>query len=81
MERFWPIAARILKPGGSVAIWTPGKIVFDPSMPQFPAIQAALERHEESLKEYMEPGNHLARDLYANLPMPWTLREPVLQFK
>lgn len=81
MSRFWPSAARVLKPGGSVVLWTSGEIRAHPSMPNAVAIQAAFEQNEEQhLKSYYEPGNLLVRNRYADLPLPWTLAKPVSEF-
>lgn len=74
MSLFWPRAAQMLKPGGSVAIWCYGNIRVHQSVPNHAAIQIAIDDHE---KEYMEPyyapGNFLVRDLYQGLVFPWTL--------
>lgn len=80
MSRFWPSAARVLKSGGTVALWTAGNTRIGPSTPNRQAVQAAIDRHEELLKEYMLPGNIMTRDLYVELPLPWTLKTPVMEF-
>ena len=81
MSRFWPSAARVLKPGGSVALWTSGEICADPSMPNAAAIQVAMDQLEEQhLKPYFVPGNLLARNRYVDLPLPWNLAPPVPDF-
>jgi SAM-dependent methyltransferase len=81
MARFWPRAARVLKPGGTAALWTIGPTSMHPSMPNAAAIQAALDDLEErDLKPFIEPGNLLARNMYVDLPLPWTLAPPVADF-
>jgi trans-aconitate 3-methyltransferase len=81
MARFWPRAARVLKPGGTVAIWSTGPVRMHPSMPNAAAIQAAMDDIEErELKPFFEPGNLLAQNLYVDLPLPWTLALPVADF-
>jgi SAM-dependent methyltransferase len=81
MTRFWPEAARVLKPGGSVAIWLNGGSTMHPSTPNGPAIQAAIDEiDEKELNKYMEPGNLLAKNLYVDLKLPWTVEPPVLGF-
>lgn len=81
MSRFWPRAAQVLKPGGTVAIWTTGDIRILPPTPNHAAVQAALDSHEDLLRDYMTQGNSgLPRDLYAHLPLPWTLATPVTEF-
>jgi SAM-dependent methyltransferase len=77
MSRFWARAAEVLKPGGSVALWTTSSIRIHPSMPNYVAIQAVLDEHEENLKPYFEPGNLLTRNLYRDLLLPWT-SDPVV---
>jgi SAM-dependent methyltransferase len=80
MSAFWPRAAEVLKPGGSVALWTSGPISVDPSMPYRAALQAAIDSHEKLLEDYMTPGNRLAHHLYVDLSLPWTLATPVTAF-
>ncbi|KAK5069684.1 hypothetical protein LTR70_010721 [Exophiala xenobiotica] len=81
MSRFWPSTARVLRPGGSVALWTSGHICAHPSMPNADAIQAAMARIEEQyLMQYYERGNLLTRNRYLDLPLPWTLAQPVPEF-
>jgi trans-aconitate 3-methyltransferase len=81
MSRFWPSAARVLKPGGTVALWCSGPINVHPSMPNSDAIQACFDKLEKQyLEPYYEPGNFLARDMYRGLPMPWNLNPPEKAF-
>jgi hypothetical protein len=47
-----------------------------PSMPNATVIQAAIG----DLKPFFEPGNLLTRNLYVDLPLPWTLTPPVADF-
>ena len=82
LSGFWPSAARILKPGGSVALWTSGAIRAHPSMPNASKIQAAMDAHEEKhLDAYRLAGNDLVRNAYRDLPLPWTLETPVPEFE
>lgn len=80
MSGFWPRAAQLLKPGGTVALWASGPMRVYPSMPNYAAIQAAIGKLEGLLDDYMAPGNRLTRDLYVDLPLPWSLGNPVLEF-
>ena len=81
MARFWPRAAALLKPGGTVALWTSGTALVDKEgMPNGAAIQAAIDRVEEALDAYMMPGNRLVSGLYADLTLPWGLEEPMGEF-
>jgi SAM-dependent methyltransferase len=81
MSRFWPQAARVLKPGGTVALWTTGKSKLHPSMPNAASIQAALDQLEKrELGPFIEEGNRLSQNLYVNLVLPWTLTPPAADF-
>lgn len=83
MSRFWPTAARILKPGGSVALWTSkGRAAgTHSSVPNAAAINAAVQEIEsQELLPYFEPGNLMSRDLYASIGLPWTVEPPEPSF-
>ncbi|KAJ5759907.1 hypothetical protein N7520_007063 [Penicillium odoratum] len=81
MSQFWSTAARVLKPGGSVIMWTTGKTGIDPSVPNADAINSAMDELEETLlKPFMAPGNFLTRNRYLDLPLPWNLDHPVTEF-
>ncbi|CZS95671.1 related to trans-aconitate 3-methyltransferase [Rhynchosporium agropyri] len=81
MAAFWPRAARVLKPGGTVAIWGSGQIGIHHSVPNSEALNAVLmDFEEEDLLPFFEPGNWLTRNLYVGLPLPWTLTTPVVEF-
>lgn len=81
MARFWSRAARVLKPGGSVVLWTSGHTRIHPSVPNSAAIQEEMDRIEkEYLEPFFEPGNWLTRNRYADLPLPWTLETPITEF-
>ncbi|KAK4236840.1 hypothetical protein C8A03DRAFT_16548 [Achaetomium macrosporum] len=81
MSVFWPLAARLLRPGGTVALWTSGRILVDRSMPNAAAIQAALDRFDAAIDEYFLPGNRMVQNLYADLQLPWMLERPVPDFE
>jgi hypothetical protein len=80
MTGFWPRAAQVLKPGGTVALWTSGSLTVDPDMPNATAIQAALDKFLQRLRDYSVGGNRHAADLYIDLPLPWTLESAVTEF-
>jgi SAM-dependent methyltransferase len=81
MPDFWPRAARILKPGGSVVFWCSGRPRMHLSIPNAAAIQAAMDEFEEKyLKPYFIEGNLLTRNRYVGLPLPWELEQPVPEF-
>ncbi|KAJ5176699.1 uncharacterized protein N7482_002576 [Penicillium canariense] len=81
MPHFWSTAARVLKPGGSVALWTSGRTRIHPSVPNAAAIQDEMDRiEEEYLVPYFVPGNILTRNRYVDLPLPWSLETPIAVF-
>ncbi|KAF1810198.1 S-adenosyl-L-methionine-dependent methyltransferase [Eremomyces bilateralis CBS 781.70] len=81
MPAFWARAAQVLKPGGSVALWTSGDTAIDDSVPNAAAMQAALDAlRVEHLEPYMLRGNWLVQDLYADLPLPWGVEPAVAGF-
>ncbi|KAI7214126.1 hypothetical protein KC333_g6185 [Hortaea werneckii] len=70
---FYLSAARALRPGGTLAIWTTSSYFCHPSVPGYRDIQTLLHTLEdELLGPYMTPGNRLARGCYDRLPLPWT---------
>jgi SAM-dependent methyltransferase len=78
MARFWPQASRVLKPGGTVALWSVGDSRVDPSVPNGAAIQAAIDEiNKRELKPFTVDGNLVAQQLYVDLPLPWALTPPV----
>ncbi|KAK1996014.1 methyltransferase domain-containing protein [Colletotrichum falcatum] len=81
MPAFWAAAARVLRPGGSVAIWTGVAKYVHPATPNLQRLQEALLAfRQEHLLPYMAPGNHMVDALYATLPLPWALEDPVPGF-
>ncbi|KAI2641385.1 S-adenosyl-L-methionine-dependent methyltransferase [Hypomontagnella submonticulosa] len=81
MSGFWPRAAQVLKPGGTVAVWTTSALYIHPSTPNYAAVQKALDEFKEhDIGPYRGEGNRLARELYLDLPLPWTLEQPVSDF-
>lgn len=74
MSRFWARAAQLLPPGGTIALWTGRRMQVHPSVPNAAAMEAKMEEiMDRELKPFMEPGNIVAHELYANLPLPWTI--------
>ncbi|KAJ6006425.1 S-adenosyl-L-methionine-dependent methyltransferase [Penicillium sp. IBT 35674x] len=80
MPKFWSEAARIVKPGGSVALWTHSSLFCHPSTPNAEQVQKALFYLERViLAPYELPENRLSRDYYDNLPLPWTIGDDVVE--
>lgn len=80
MPRFWPSAARVLRPGGTVAMWCSNAYVHH-SVPNSAAINVAVKKiEEEEILPFFEPGNMLPRDLYSTIGLPWTVEPPVPAF-
>lgn len=53
----------MVKPGGTVALWTPDATAVDPSVPNSEAIQKALEQYvDDHLVVHFEQGNYHSRD-------------------
>ncbi|KAF5687854.1 trans-aconitate 3-methyltransferase [Fusarium denticulatum] len=69
MPRFWAAAAKVLKPGGTVAIWT----VFreSGSFNNNTELQSIFNDFLEALAPYSRAGTHLTQSGYVDLPMPW----------
>ncbi|KAJ9422691.1 S-adenosyl-L-methionine-dependent methyltransferase [Fusarium oxysporum] len=71
MTQFWRSAARVVEAGGTVALWARTGMSVDPTeTPNGAAIKVA----------YYKQGNTLTRDLYVDLPLPWTIETPVTGF-
>lgn len=75
MPKFYVAASKVLKPGGSIAMWCGGSWWVDPrTTPNAEEVQAAWsELEREILDPFETPGNKICRDLYRDLPMPWTI--------
>ncbi|KAK8023191.1 methyltransferase domain-containing protein [Apiospora marii] len=81
LERFWPRAAEVLKPGGTVAFWGSNSNYAHPSMPNHEAVTAVLHHYDEHyLRPHYQPGNFAASDLYRNFTYPWDMDPPLPAF-
>ncbi|PMD39941.1 S-adenosyl-L-methionine-dependent methyltransferase [Hyaloscypha variabilis F] len=81
MTKFWAEAAKVVKPGGTVALWTCASSFAHPSTPNYEKVQEVLLRFErETLAPYELPGNRLSMEMYDNLPLPWNVSPLVKDF-
>ncbi|CAK7201586.1 hypothetical protein SEUCBS139899_004293 [Sporothrix eucalyptigena] len=81
MQKFWQRAAAILKPGGSVAIWTTGDLRVHPDSRCAEQVQAAMDTfRERDMKPYSNEGNRIVRNKYWDLPLPWQTPTVVPEF-
>lgn len=82
MDGFWHAVASLLRPGGTVALWTLSSFYCHPATPNAAAVQAHLFRLERGVLAPFElPSSRLSRDMYRNLPMPWSLTPPLPAFR
>ncbi|KAH8895858.1 S-adenosyl-L-methionine-dependent methyltransferase [Thozetella sp. PMI_491] len=72
IAKFWPAAAKLVKPGGTVAIWTHASLYCHPSTPNAAEVQRILSHLEDvTLAPHVLEPNRASRSLYASLPLPW----------
>jgi len=72
MERFWPTAAKVLKPKGTVAIFIVYRMFFEPSTPQAEEANRIMQTLlHETLEPFQSPGNVMVMENYKGLKMPW----------
>ncbi|RDW77249.1 hypothetical protein BP6252_05302 [Coleophoma cylindrospora] len=81
MERFWIEADKVLKPGGTVALWTCASSFCHPKVPHASEINQILLRLErETLAPYAVPANLVSMNMYDTLHLPWANHPPVSSF-
>ena len=81
IEKFYKSAANVLRPGGTLAMWTCSSLYCHPSTPNAAAVQAAFDDCENRmLLPYHTPGNIMSRSAYDTLPLPWTLESTMDRF-
>ncbi|EMD00305.1 hypothetical protein BAUCODRAFT_30789 [Baudoinia panamericana UAMH 10762] len=74
MPAFYASAAKVLRPGGTLAMWVPVSLYCHPSVSKHKEVQAILDGLEEGfLSPYMQAGSMLARTGYETLPLPWSI--------
>lgn len=73
MQPFYAAAAKALRSGGTLAMWTNSSSYVHPSTPKAKDFQAILSDLEDNLlKPYMQPGSLITRSGYELLDLPWT---------
>jgi trans-aconitate 3-methyltransferase len=74
LPKFYAAAQKMLRSGGSIALWTAGGWYVDKRFtPHAEAVQKLLDEFElEILRLHELPGNRLARELYSTIELPWT---------
>ncbi|EXJ95336.1 hypothetical protein A1O1_00456 [Capronia coronata CBS 617.96] len=72
LPRFYGEAAKILKPGGSIIFWCTKSGYCSPDTPNAEKLTRLFQEFEDTVaSEFEQPGNRLARGLYAGLTLPW----------
>ena len=74
MPKFYAAAAKMLKPGGTLAMWCTGWLHCDERRtPNAEKVQLLLDQFlTEKLREWAMPGNLVCCGLYKDLELPWT---------
>lgn len=76
MPRFWASAAKVLKPGGTVALWTGATGHPHPTQPYAAELQKIYSHFDGVVLEpFMLPGNRCVRAGYETLQLPFDLPE------
>lgn len=82
MPAFYAAAAKALRSGGTLAIWTCSSLYAHPSTPNATVVQEALTDCEDNfLKPYHHSFIALTRGGYATLELPWSSEPPVPEFR
>lgn len=81
MSQFWDRAARLLRPGGSVALWAMNAEGVHPDVPNHEAINKALHGiRDREIEAFYEVGNRVSQNLYVDLGLPWKVSPVVSGF-
>ncbi|KAF4617083.1 hypothetical protein G7Y89_g15066 [Cudoniella acicularis] len=81
MNEFWAEAAKVVKPGGTVALWTRASLFPHPDTPNYHKVRETMLHFEnEVLGPYQVAGNRISRGMYDTLPLPWNVSPPVKDF-
>ncbi|KAM7206395.1 Trans-aconitate methyltransferase [Naviculisporaceae sp. PSN 640] len=74
MTKFWESMAKVVRPGGTVALWSLPSVHCHPSTPNIHLIQNILTSfRDDILKPYMLPPSLLNANMYRGIPLPWGL--------
>eukprot|EP00919_Chromeraceae_sp_WS-2016_P065128 GHVR01154162.1.p1 GENE.GHVR01154162.1~~GHVR01154162.1.p1 ORF type:complete len:290 (+),score=21.58 GHVR01154162.1:91-960(+) len=67
---WWKEASRVVKPGGTVALWVYSeRMVLEPSHPKAKELNENIMSFVKGIGHYSD-GNKVAKDMYESLPMP-----------
>lgn len=77
MAAFWASAARVLKPGGTVALWRGSFLHIHPSTPNYRRVQTALNELIDEIQRYKNNSSNNGGKTFETLPLPWTLPNQV----
>ncbi|KAI9667614.1 MAG: hypothetical protein M1821_000430 [Bathelium mastoideum] len=81
MSEFWPVAAKVMKPGGTIAMWCPGPVHCHPAHPRAAIVTERMEQlRATEAGDGAVKGNHTIRNQYRDLELPWQTDPPVSAF-
>lgn len=73
LPRFWVRAGEVVRPGGTVAVWTHRGLQIHSDTIKANDIRAALEEvRREQIVPYERKGGNVAAGLYVDLQLPWS---------
>lgn len=70
---FYSLATKVLRPGGSIITWAAGDYFVDDDTPNAEEVRRVYKETESVIEPFELAGNRHARQLYANLALPWTV--------
>ncbi|KAH8657487.1 S-adenosyl-L-methionine-dependent methyltransferase [Tricladium varicosporioides] len=81
MNKFYAEAAKVVKPGGTVAFWTRASGFPHPDTANAQKLKEIMLHFERDiLGPYGVAGNQHSAEMYDNLPLPWDVSPPVKEF-
>jgi len=73
MPKFWAAAAEVMKPGGTVALWTSYREVAEPKTPEEAKVRAVFNSfHKNVIEAYAVEGGKISSNGYRDLILPWS---------